>query len=54
MESSISFWDSETPEEIFSKQEIPPVTTLTSLLESLPYFGEDARTLWEVIAENRY
>jgi hypothetical protein len=52
-ESFTSFWESETPEEIFARQGIQPVTTLTTFLESLPDFGEDALNLWEVIAENR-
>lgn len=52
-ESSASFWKSETPEEIFSRRDISPVTTLTTLLDSLPDFGEDALTLWDAIAENR-
>src|SRR6266487_724691 len=52
-ESSTSFWESETPEEIFARQGTQPVTTLTKLLESLPDFGEDAISLWEAISEDR-
>lgn len=53
MKSSTSFWESESPEEIFARHGIQPVTTLTTFIESLPDFGDDAIDLWEAIAENR-